>query len=217
MDIAEDLIPYLARNQYKDALMKYYEEANRDRAQSKQEKELAARVEMMLNPNKVAKKETIKVLAYIDPAGSQSNFVRFKSDNISMYHKANIEGSIMLQQQKAKSGEFRGPLGGPHLFSATPNNIPDLLSISEERPQNITDSNIALPDGEEAKDAIAADSNISRSVIGQNVKIGSKTKIVNSVIQNNCTIGANCVITNSLILRSTTVPDKAKLTGENLN
>ena len=49
--------------------------------------------------------------------------------------------------------------------------------------------------------------------------IGAKTKIVNSVIQSDCKIGENCMIMNSLILKSTNenVPDKTKLTGENLN
>jgi len=34
-DIAEDVIPYLARNQYKDALLKFYDDANKDKSQSK--------------------------------------------------------------------------------------------------------------------------------------------------------------------------------------
>jgi len=34
-DIAEDVIPYMARNQYKEALQKYYEAANKDKSLNK--------------------------------------------------------------------------------------------------------------------------------------------------------------------------------------
>jgi hypothetical protein len=56
---------------------------------------------------------------------------------------------LQRQQQRAKNGEFSGALSDPHLFSATPNNMPDLLSFSDEKPKNITDSNITLIEGEE--------------------------------------------------------------------
>ena len=81
-------------------MLKFYDEANKDKAQSKQEKEFASRIELMLNPDKAVVRDSIKVIAYIDPASSQSNLIKFRTDNIGMYVKANLEGQIMYQRQQ---------------------------------------------------------------------------------------------------------------------
>lgn len=64
------MIPYLARNQYKEAIQKYHDDANKDKSLNKQDKDFASRIEMMLNPDKVIVKDSIKIIAYIDPATS---------------------------------------------------------------------------------------------------------------------------------------------------
>jgi len=45
LDIAEDMIPYLASNQYKEALHKYYDDANKDKTIQKHERDFALRLQ----------------------------------------------------------------------------------------------------------------------------------------------------------------------------
>ena len=66
-DISEDLIPYLAKNQFKEALHKYYLDANKEKHLSKDEKDFSARIVKMMNPNMEINSDYIKILAYIDP------------------------------------------------------------------------------------------------------------------------------------------------------
>ena len=96
-DIAEDLLPFLARNQFKDSISKYYEDANKDKSLSKQEKDFAQRLESMMNPDKEILKDTVKIIAHIDGANSGTTFMRLKRTN--MYTKANLEGQKLLLKQ----------------------------------------------------------------------------------------------------------------------
>jgi NDP-sugar pyrophosphorylase family protein len=92
------------------------------------------------------------------------------------------------------------------LFRLTLNNVPDLLSVSQDF--NVKESNIALLKGDLENIDIADGVVIQKCVIGRNVKIGHKTKISNSVILGNVKIGSEVIIQNSLICNKCVIGEK---------
>lgn len=94
------------------------------------------------------------------------------------------------------------------LFYPTPNNLPDLISLSGNQHPNAKESNICVVDGNVETIAIGEGSMIRGSVVGRNVQIGAKAKISNSIILGNVKIGSECIIQNALILSKATVADK---------
>ena len=82
--IKDDLIPFLARKQFKKALNKLFTEAQRDENQAmrrvtsdmKRLKECAQKIELMLNPDYEIKRDQIKVMSYIDSFESSSIYMR---------------------------------------------------------------------------------------------------------------------------------------------
>ena len=72
--IKDDLIPFLARKQFKKALNKQYAEAQKNDSHSgsrvsidmKRIIECSQKIEVMMNPDLELKKDQVRVMAYID-------------------------------------------------------------------------------------------------------------------------------------------------------
>mmetsp|Transcript_8101 Transcript_8101/g.13609 ORF Transcript_8101/g.13609 Transcript_8101/m.13609 type:complete len:98 (+) Transcript_8101:84-377(+) len=88
----------------------------------------------MMNPDRQLAKDTIKIMAHIDPMNSKSTYMRLK--NIKAYIRANLEGQKLLQRvqpkRKAQVKEAEGlETSG---FQTTLNSLPDLLEIVHLNP-----------------------------------------------------------------------------------
>lgn len=163
LDISEDFLPFLAKNQFKKALKTIWEKSHNPKTKKKQDAQLldcAQRIEMLLNPDKEIENDPIKVMMHIDHVGSQNTYIRIKG--IDAYTKANLEGQkLQIRAKSMKNGERT-------LFSQTVNNLPDLLSLEQTHSQ-VKESNIVVIDGDKDSVSIGEGSIIQKSVIGRNV------------------------------------------------
>ena len=80
--IAEDFIPFIARNQFKTQLNSLFDEAQKDKLQKKVPnhiKDCASKIDALLNPDKEIMKDQIKVMVHIDSMDSNFQYIRLKS------------------------------------------------------------------------------------------------------------------------------------------
>lgn len=119
--IAEDFLPFMIRNQFKESLNKYYEEAqSKDKSKNKQVEimnKIEKSLEMMMNPDKEIKQDKIKIMVHIDHMHSGYQVHRIKS--IKAFKRANLEGQKIQLNRRMDAT--------PHLlFGLTVNSLPDL-------------------------------------------------------------------------------------------
>jgi hypothetical protein len=80
--LSEDVIPFLARNQYKQQIQKMFEEAQVDKKKkSKTEQEFASKIEDLMKPGKSINRDFVKVMAHIDALNSKNLYRRIKDKN----------------------------------------------------------------------------------------------------------------------------------------
>ena len=69
----EDLIPFLAKNQFKEILKKYKDEAMSNFKAKSKRFDMNQRIDLMLNPDQNQQdKDSIKIMMHIDPMMSQN-------------------------------------------------------------------------------------------------------------------------------------------------
>lgn len=225
--ISTDVIPFFARNQFKDKLHRMLEEATKDKTKKKQQaqvKDQANRIEALFNgtSSDLSKKISINIVGHIDPMDSTSAYLRML--NTKTYMRANLEGQKLVQRFASSKGQYQLEY---RLFQPTDNNCVSCTTVDEMmqelkandvliKDSNVLATEITDPSGKETHRTpqIGAGTTIQKSVIGHNVQIGTKAKISNSIILGRCQIGDQCQIMNSLILNKVVVGDMEKLTDE---
>ena len=82
-NIADDVLPFLSRNQYKEKLRKLHNEAQADKKKAHQANELqyAHKISNLMNPNSEIDKDCIKIMGHIDVNNSRNMYRRIKDKN----------------------------------------------------------------------------------------------------------------------------------------
>lgn len=217
--ISTDVLPFFAKNQFKETLHKMLEEATKDKTKKKhhthaQLKDQASRIDSLFNHNyqSESKKISINVIGHVDPMDSGNAYLRIQSTKA--YMRANLEGQKLVQRFTPTKAQYQLEY---RLFQPTDNNYENIASsedhMQEFKQKNvlIRESNIMVVASDESAVNIGEGTTIQKSVIGRNVQIGNKTKISGSVILGNCQIGSDCIIQNSLILNKVVVSDKQQI------
>lgn len=184
--IEDELIPFLALNQFKKKLAKYIVKPKHEPKLGLSTSSYHAKINMIMNPKQLVNKDVVKLAAFID-AEKDNYFQKFH--NLKYYMAANQDAQRLL---------YKCPIFTPNIFAPTADLLIQHRSIIEENKKNKVPYYEGLPpvikqvslDSSVLKDIeIGEKANVSKSSIGRGVKIGAKSKIVNSVILNHVTIG----------------------------
>lgn len=134
--ISSDVIPFFARNQFKEKFHKMLEEATKDKTKKKahahaQMKDQANRIDALFNgtssgDTSANKKISIKIIGHIDPMTSKSAYCRMQ--NTKAYMRANLEGQKLVQQFASSKGQYQLEY---RLFQPTDNNCVSCLDVEE--------------------------------------------------------------------------------------
>ena len=112
--ISSDLIPFFARNQFKEKLLKMLDEATKDKTKKKQYgltqfKDLSDRIDALFNTGSSsqgdAKKLSINVVGHIDTMDSTNAYLRMQ--NTKAYRRANLEGQKLASKFGSTKGQYQ--------------------------------------------------------------------------------------------------------------
>lgn len=112
--ISSDLIPFFARNQFKEKLLKMLDEATKDKTKKKQYgltqfKDLSDRIDALFNTGSSsqgdAKKLSINVVGHIDTMDSTNAYLRMQ--NTKAYRRANLEGQKLVSKFDSTKGQYQ--------------------------------------------------------------------------------------------------------------
>jgi translation elongation factor EF-Ts len=109
--ISTDVIPFLARNQFKEILHKMLEEATKDKTKKNHHahamiKDQANRIEHLFNNSSTeSKKVSINIVGHIDKNDSMNAYLRM--ENTKVYIRANLEGQKLIQKFHSTKGQYQ--------------------------------------------------------------------------------------------------------------
>ena len=115
LKLSTDVIPFLARNQFKDKLYKMMEEATKEKTKKKQFgeinqfKDLTDRIDALFNTDDSvtgdSKKLSINIVGHIDPMDSVNACIRLK--NIRAFKSVNLEGQKLVQRFESTKAQYQ--------------------------------------------------------------------------------------------------------------
>jgi hypothetical protein len=114
--MSDDVLPFFARNQFKQKLAVMMEEASLSKKKNENQ-ETFNKIAEMMNPNAMFYHDPIKVMAHIDAQDSGHNFLKMR--NFNSFTKANLDGLKILLRLTAN----RGKNSVVSLFSPTLNSL----------------------------------------------------------------------------------------------
>lgn len=124
-EMKDHVLPFFARNQFKEQLKKLSEEANKDKYKKSQgsqaSKETISRIQAMMNPSQELDKDSIKVMGHIDSAHSSHTYLRMR--NLNSFIRANLDGIKAINLSKKTTG----------LFRPTPNSLPNYQDLGDQQ------------------------------------------------------------------------------------
>ena len=141
------MIPFFARNQFKEKLLKMLDEATKDKTKKKQHgltqfKDLSDRIDALFNTGSSsqgdAKKLSINIVGHVDTMDSMNAYLRMQ--NTKAYMRANLEGQKLVSKFSSTKCQYQLDY---RLFQQTANNFDNAAALDTFQ-QSCKQSNVTI-------------------------------------------------------------------------